>query len=1161
MAKFFNSKIIFLSLFFILYSAEKNPSHAQIAVSLSADKTTICSGERIKFNVTPYAIEHEYYLIDDINNVIDYNLAGNNLFEKAFENNSSTPISIIISSRIKYDLLGIKFFVDSPPLTIIVNPTPWEAEYDNTLKYNFTKLDDAVSLGLYLKNIGTSLLSNVSFIPFSTGIIQGTGQNNFLFLPAAVSTSSSIYLHYNLSNSYNCIQEYSIPNPFSVVDPLAPPPYFVVEVNPSLPICEKKGIVHFSVSMPGNTIEKVALNYPTHTDIVFYGSTPNLVRGLPLNPNQHPLNDYSIPITVWVLGNPIPIRDKFYIYPRRQVEINGIAKTSIDNITYNDTGYLCAANKDTLFLSGFPAGGNFNFTICTPEKSSCKCTNSNCFTSLPNLGISLDPTTSICKLIPEKIFQHLAGSSYNSVIDVAYSYPAYTIGACPETRHLQLRFNTPTSLSYTPIPAAGPYCNGDTMNFKLTNNLKGDKTKINFGDGFSTLEYDTTTHYKHYYNNPGNYQIRLKTIRNLAACNNDIIDTIHIGAKPIADFIIENNYEKNVAKLSSLAVLSKENTSTNKGVEDKINSWSWFYGDKKSTVNKRDSITFNTYEYYKPKPYSITHIAQSGWGCTDTIKKEIPIFPIIDLSSLPYKQNFNTNDSTGFYQSGTYTIGGNSSWSYQAPKGTILKDNSPAWVTENGKPSASYNPSEFSWIESPAFNLHQLSAPMLSIDTWCLTENQLDGACLQWAYADTSFGNENWQTLGLKEEGVNWYNSNIVVSMLSLVERNGLFNHGWTGSTGTTWLPSKFNLDILKSIVKNKAIRFRILFVSNADNAPGKYEGFAFDNFFIGERNRKVLVEEFCDYKNIETEFSNPSLKNNKQLIRIQYHSRFMNHDDEINNENSGEIEARTLLYGYSILPRATVDGIYIDNNNPFLGNSGENNLTIRQLEIAPFNISIDHATILDTKLTLNVTLSKTSSLQNSGPYVLQVAVLEDSVYANKMPFSNVFRKFLPNAAGQHITLDNWTLGEPKIYERLFTPFVPLTPRKDDNDTSLIIVAFIQDEKTNEIYQVETYIIKYGAVKKLLPKALPKRIGSFSDFSLFPNPNQGIIMIRINNNPSKELFRYKIIDTFGNIVGSGEIENDTLEISIQALYLPLGLYQFQLIGSDFIETKTFSIVW
>ena len=154
MAKFFNSKIIFLSLFFILYSAEKNPSHAQIAVSLSADKTTICSGERIKFNVTPYAIDYEYYLIDDINNVIDYNLSGNNLFEKKFENNSSTPISIIISSRIKYDLLGVKFFVDSPPLTNIVNPTPWEAEYDNTLKYNFTKLDDAISLNPYLKNIG-----------------------------------------------------------------------------------------------------------------------------------------------------------------------------------------------------------------------------------------------------------------------------------------------------------------------------------------------------------------------------------------------------------------------------------------------------------------------------------------------------------------------------------------------------------------------------------------------------------------------------------------------------------------------------------------------------------------------------------------------------------------------------------------------------------------------------------------------------------------------------------------------------------------------------------------------------------------------------------------------------------------------------------------------
>lgn len=1158
MANFLFSRSHFLSLFFILCFAKYNSSHAQIAVSLSADKSTICSGDTLTFTFNPYNVAYKYELRNSNNDTIIKTSTGNNILLSVFNNATNAPIMIIVYVRVNYSLSGVNKFENSSPLSITINPASIEAQYDNTLKYNFTKLDDVVSLGLYLKNIGSNTITNEWFVPSNNSIIQGNERNNFLFIPSEASSTSSLYLHYSIKNKFNCTSEYNIPYQFSVVNPLASPPSFVHDLNPSGPICEQIESIHFSVYGFGKKIERIDLLYDGYSENLYSGRS-YIVNGLTLKPKLHASNKYSIPIKIWLTGTTNPIVDYFSIYPRRKVEINGITKSSTDDINYRDSTSLCSVNKDTLLLSGFPVGGNFSVALCSTDNSTCDCKDPICFNTLPNLGINVDLSNSSLKLIPEEVFKHLSKSSYTSIIDISYTYPAYSIGACAEIRHLYLRFNSPTNLSFTTIPITEPYCQSDTLKLKLKNNNKGDKVLINYGDGFSTLNYDTATSYSHYFNKPGKYAIRFKTIRNSSTCNNDIIDTIRIGAKPIANFNVENNYEKVTTKLSSLAVLKIKNSISDNGLMDKINSWSWHYDNGTEALNRSDSISYTTYEHYKAHPYIVTHIVKSAWGCSDTLVRAIPIFPIIDLSKSLYEQKFNMNDSTGFYQSFDYNVGGKSSWKYQSPSGSIIHSVSPAWFTNNGKKDTSYNASEFSWIESPAFNLNQLSLPMLCLDTWCLTEHQLDGACLQWTFADTSFGKEKWQTIGLKDEGVNWYNSNIVVSMLSIVEDNGLFHPGWTGSTGDNWLNSRFNLDEIKTKAGNRAVRFRILFVSNADNAPGNYDGFAFDNFFIGERNRKIIVEEFCDYEKFETEFTQPDISNNKQLIRIQYHSRFMHHDDKINNDNIGEVGARNLLYGYSTLPLASVDGKYLDDAHSFFGNAGEYNFKNRQLETSPYTIIINQVNVYNNELNFKVHLTRNSLLNNKGPFTIQSLVLEDSVYANNLSFTNVFRKFLPNAAGQHIESYDWAINETKVIDRLFTPFIKLTSRAD-NDTSLILVVFIQDETTNEIYQAEAYYVKYVDVKNMFPKKLPMRLASFDDISLYPNPSQGLINIQFNASITEESFTYRIFDIYGKIVNSGVIKKGMSEIDLSTQFLPVGFYQFQLMNDTLVNSKAFSII-
>ncbi len=726
------------------------------------------------------------------------------------------------------------------------------------------------------------------------------------------------------------------------------------------------------------------------------------------------------------------------------------------------------------------------------------------------------------------------------------------------------------SVTYTISPTAKPYCHGDTLQFTINNNGLVSKYYWNFGDGISKEADSLITSY-YVYTTPGKYLLRFKSLVDdlpVGSCNNDLLDTVRIGAKPVADFVVQNNYENEQADFSSLTVLKKPNLMLDNGLKDEIDLWYWNFGTT-TTSSTTDSLADNTFPYYKGKPYIVTHAVRSAWGCTDTTRQAIPIFPRIDFSLGNYFEDFNTNDSTGFYQSGDYNKGGNASWKYQPPSGdSLLISSSPAWITDNNKTDTAYNFEEFSWVESPAFLLYNLDLPVLSLDTWSLTEHQLDGACLQWALADTTFGNEQWHTIGAKDEGVNWYNSNIVVGMLNKVEKSGIHTPGWTGRTAEEWQTSRFSLDAVKTQAGTRPVRFRVLFVSNADNAPGQYDGFAFDNFFVANRNRKVLVEEFCDYAHNEVEFTDSAYIHNSQMIRMQYHNRYMLLDDEINNQNKGETGARILLYGYSTLPRAAVDGSYsLDYTEGFFGGPtkigvGQRSFDKRLLEPSPFTININIPTLPATgnALNFNVDFTRDDILTEQGPFVLQVAVLEKEVSGNGTTFTNVFRKFLPDAAGKHVDKNNWPAATTIPVERSFTPFQPLTVR-NDGDTSLILVAFIQDEATSEVYQSESKVVLYGDVKNLSTVPLPAKLdGSTLNISLYPNPAQSSVAVRFGS-PAAEVYEYRLIDGFGRMVANGSIAKDSTMATISGLQdLPVGLYQLQLTGASEAVTRSLSIV-
>ena len=92
-------------------------------------------------------------------------------------------------------------------------------------------------------------------------------------------------------------------------------------------------------------------------------------------------------------------------------------------------------------------------------------------------------------------------------------------------------------------------------------------------------------------------------------------------------------------------------------------------------------------------------------------------------------------------------------------------------------------------------------------------------------------------------------------------------------------------------------VRLRVAFSSNNTNDPSKtFDGFAFDNVFIGERRRNVMVEYFTNaginastntyFDNLySAQFTGPLPKDSSDFFKIQYHIANPS-DDPINQDN-----------------------------------------------------------------------------------------------------------------------------------------------------------------------------------------------------------------------------------------------------------------------------------
>ncbi|MBL7853109.1 MAG: PKD domain-containing protein, partial [Cyclobacteriaceae bacterium] len=701
----------------------------------------------------------------------------------------------------------------------------------------------------------------------------------------------------------------------------------------------------------------------------------------------------------------------------------------------------------------------------------------------------------------------------------------------------------------------------------------------NFGDGSSALNAGPVA--DHDYNAPGNYSVTL-TVTTNQQCSAIAVLPIKVGDLPVVSF-------------DWAAICTNDSTRftdrTNPGPVSTIISYTWEFGDgfilgpglgsvPGGTHGGQTSGTFAdpSHNYSLTGIYSATLTITTDDGCVNSDTQNVAILTggtsVTPTNSAPYSQDFESNVpfvNGGWIPEGLKTspplappVFSPSSWTLSTPAGATINSaagGSRSWWT--GLNTQSYFPNESSAVNGPCFDLRQLDRPMISLDYWSDAERNLDGAVVQYS----TDGGLNWAIVGplagltgsQRDQGINWYPPDATI--VSNPGQQLIGQYGWTDKTGS-WKNARFNLDMVNPVDRDQ-VRIRVAFASNNDNAPGNtFDGFAFDNVYVGEKQRTNLVEHFTNYNLAASVAGDTWLDNrlNEQFpllgetdfVDIRYHIGFPT-PDQFYQENSNDPDARSLFYGVSQPPSTVMDGRL---DSKFTGNFTE----ITRVEIdrralaAPlFKIRIDTiATGNSNTITPEVEALYLGTTPFSDPLLIQAALIETPVTTpSSGTFRNVLRKQLFGGDGETVALtfdpiqpglDTASVTRSRANVTIDVPV--------QNSNNLWMIAYVQNKLTKEVYQAAIFKVtgKAGQTIVGVDEERPSAV-VFRDLLVHPNPADDKFAFRSYHDMRG--YQWKMSDQRGVVVKHGDfsqsIDGDTW---VEVSELPNGVYTLLVASPD-----------
>lgn len=321
---------------------------------------------------------------------------------------------------------------------------------------------------------------------------------------------------------------------------------------------------------------------------------------------------------------------------------------------------------------------------------------------------------------------------------------------------------------------------------------------------------------------------------------------------------------------------------------------------------------------------------------------------------------------------------------------------------------------------------------------------------------------------------------------------------------------------------------------------------------------RKVLFEEATNASCGPCAANNPYLKayiDSKfdSIIAIMYHSSFPGFDPMYNHNPTQNQERYSAYYGMNAVPWLNADGI-VNDIWPFTIANLNNGFYGRLAIPAPLTITVNDQRIAGDSIRATVNINLPSNLP-SGNYKLRVMAIEKWVIYSSPPGSNgesvfqhVFRRAYPNTTG---TTFNGIEGNQQFV---------FTYKKDPvwNDTSIITVAFIQNDNNKEVLN--------SGKGTMMPIGINNNnSGIPSGYSLlqnYPNPFNPVTIISFGL-PVASQVKLVVYDMLGrevSLLANGKFEAGIYSIDYDASALTSGIYFYTITAGRYTSTKKMMMI-
>ncbi|EAY29891.1 PKD domain protein [Microscilla marina ATCC 23134] len=578
-------------------------------------------------------------------------------------------------------------------------------------------------------------------------------------------------------------------------------------------------------------------------------------------------------------------------------------------------------------------------------------------------------------------------------------------------------------------------------------------------------------------------------------------------------------------------------------VGDSIRSYAWNFGDGASS-NARNPV----HQYQRPGTYEVSLTIRTSMAAY-TLHRRIDIFPLIKVSeTTPYLTNFDT--AGGWLTHGTIKTNKES-------KGSSWQLVNDAWQMPGG-----YAHHEQSYVASPAFDIGQLTRPMLSFDYKLDTDAGADGLVLLYTLDD----GKTWQRLGAVGQGIGWYNTTPILGKPGndYTTDNG-DAQGWSGKI-KGWRTAHIALDraiagLPAGVDTNLTIiRFRFAFGSNADNPPGnKYQGVTFDNVEVRNRNRTALLEYFTNQGVANAASKSQVLAqvmSSSETVSIHYHTSFPT-VDEFNSENPKDPSGRALHYGLRNVPAMVVNGRVKDSLSV---TQLKDSLLKKTLLPANFTITIDPVKWQNKSLEISAKITALTAFNEL--VVFHAAIVDSNRVASGTgeTYAQVLRKMLPDAAGV-FRGHAWQKGE--VQSLGFSYNVGPTAT---NSRNLKVVVFVADYQRRNIYQVATAKVPAQAKRDNDENTVTGLVANHYKHPLpqlltaYPNPVREEVTLTLPQSlaPSPNI-RWQVISLQGQVVIRGHWASRTHKHQIYLHELPAGVYVIKVYDATNPERNSFEV--